>query len=257
MATQAVTERFVKIRGLKTHLLEAGEGPPVVYLHGAGGAGRWSQFHDLLAAHFHVYAPSHPGFGLSDSLDWLEAVDDLALHYVDLFDALDLERPSLIGSSIGGWVAAELCVWRPDRVARLVLQSAAGLRRDGVDQPDSFAADDEQMARLLYHDPSLAPPVDNSPEAVERRLRDKATMARIAWNPYLHNPRLRHRLYRITVPTLVIWGENDRLIPLPIGQLWAEELPNARLVVLPRCGHVVHRERPVEMAQAVIDFLSS
>lgn len=252
----AVNQRMVDVHGRRVHLLDAGSGPAIVFLHGAGGAGNWSPFLERLARQYRVLAPSHPSFGESDPLPYTRGVQDLALHTLDLLDTLDLEHPVLIGTSLGGWIAAELSVWQPHRASHLVLASSAGLRHPDVPQPDLFAAGPEESARLLNSDPSKAPPADPSPEAVRRRMQDRAALARVAWNPYLHDPALPHRLYRITTPTLLVWGQDDRLIPPAIGQLWAEKIPHARFVTIPACGHSIQREQPGALSELVLEFLA-
>lgn len=236
-------EQFLDRRGVRLQLLEGGEGAPLLYLHGAGGAGQWGAFHDGLARHFRVLAPTHPGFGVSADLPDLSAVDDFALFYLDLLDSLGLESLPVIGHSLGGWIAAELAVWQPQRVSKLVLASAAGLRREGVVQPDIFAQSSTRGG-------------ETSPEALEQALRDRATLARVAWNPYLHNPRLPGRLYRLTMPTMLVWGQNDPLIPPSIGERWAELIPQARLELIPNATHPIHREQPDAVLRAVLPFLA-
>lgn len=246
---------FLDARGTRIQVLHGGDGPPLVYLHGAGGAGEWSRVHARLAETYRVIAPTHPGFGDSAELPGLEAVDDFAFFYLALLDDLGVQQAIVMGHSVGGWIAAELATWDPRRVSRLILSAPAGLRRDGVQQPDLFAADAERSAQLTYFDPTKAPSGVPTPETMEKRLRDRATLARVGWNPYLHNPRLAGRLFRVTSPTLLIWGANDRLIPPQIGEVWAEKLPDARLRLIPSCGHSINREQPDAVADLVGDFL--
>jgi pimeloyl-ACP methyl ester carboxylesterase len=123
-------ERTVSVRGISTHLFEAGDpsAPPVLYLHGTFLGNLWLDFHLALAQQFHVFAPDTPGFGLSERPDWMRDMSDYVLYFRDLLDTLGLEKATLVGHSLGGWMAAELAVWYPERVEKLVLSNAAGMR---------------------------------------------------------------------------------------------------------------------------------
>src|SRR5713101_2233683 len=129
---------IISVGGVRTHLLHGGRGAPLLVLPPEFAADRWFPYHDALAARFQVLAPDHLGFGQSERPDWLDGIDDLGFHYVDLLDTLKLDRVSIIGTSLGGWVAAEFAVAHPERVNRLVLVGAAGLKVDGVARFDVF-----------------------------------------------------------------------------------------------------------------------
>jgi pimeloyl-ACP methyl ester carboxylesterase len=230
----------------------------VLLLHGAGGAGPWRVFHDALASRFSLIVPDHPGFGQTDRPDWLEGVDDVVFHYLDLLPQLGLARASVIGMSLGGWIAAELAVAHPELVDRLVLVDPAGLKQSGMELPDLFAITEEENTRLIFQDQALADeelarPVP--PGALLQRIKNQTTFARLAWNPYLYSLKLGRRLYRVTCPTLLIWGKEDRVIPAANAQLWLDKLPDARLALIENCGHVPHRERTDEFVRLTVDFL--
>ncbi|MFI5266436.1 MAG: alpha/beta fold hydrolase [Chloroflexota bacterium] len=253
-------EAFADVNGVRTHYLRAGAGQTLLYLHGSGGAGMWSPALATLAEQFDVIAPAHPGFGQSDRPDWLEGIDDMVVHYLDLLDALGLERAHLIGSSLGGWIAAELAVTNSQRLASLTLVDAAGLRVEGAAVPDMFAMDREAQTRIVFHDPALAEqalatPLDD--DGLAYYLKNQTTLALLAWDPYLHDPKLHRRLHRISAPTLIVWGEQDRLIPLAHGRAYAEAIPGARLEVIPNCGHIPHQEQTDDFTRIVRHFLLS
>lgn len=261
-AQPAVRTDRVAVGDIAIELLRAGNGPPLLFLHGAGSAGRWLPAHADLARSYSVYLPSHPGFGASDWPDWLDGVDDLVFHYTDFLDAFGLDRPVVIGASLGGWIAAELALARPDRIGPLVLVNAAGLYVPSLELPDVFPLTPEQVTRLYYHDPArveaaIAALADRSPESTARANRDRAATARLAWQPYFADLKLRRRLHRIRTRTLVLWGANDRIFPVALGAAYAEGIPNARLVTIPGCGHAPHDERPAEFVRAVRDFLDA
>ena len=186
------------------HVQRGGEGPPLLFLHAAGGAGAWHPFLGLLARRFAVVAPDHPGFGGSDDLPEVEAMDDLVYHYLDVLDRLGLERVHVVGGSLGGWLAAELAVHSPERIERLALLGAAGLRVPGNMATDIFLMTPDQVVTTLFHDPAAAAgmfPEEPDVDFILATYRDQAGLARYGWAPYLNNPKLERRLHRITAPT--------------------------------------------------------
>jgi pimeloyl-ACP methyl ester carboxylesterase len=130
---------FVDVRGVRTHVLKGGRGRPLLVLHPEFAANMWAPYHDALAAQFFVLAPDHLGFGESERPDWLDTIDDLVFHYVDLLDLLRIERLSIVGTSLGGWIAAAIAIAHPERVERLVLAAPAGVKVDGDARFDFFA----------------------------------------------------------------------------------------------------------------------
>ncbi len=248
-------ERELDVRGTRVHLQVGGDGPPLLFLHGAGGSA-WLPGLERLAERYRVYAPTHPGFGQSDNRDDWDSIDDYVYHYLDLLDVLELDRVHLLGASLGGWLAAELAVGHSHRLRSLVLLNAAGLWVDEAPMTDIFIISPEEMNRLAWYDPSKAPPAPPStPESMVAQARARTTVARLAWNPYFHNPKLPGRLSRISVPTLIVWGANDGVIPLEHGKRYQELIPGSELVVIPECGHIVLREQPEAGAQAIVEFL--
>lgn len=250
----------VAVRGVRTQLFKGGRGRPLLVLHPEFGAGMWAPYHDALAARFQVVAPDHLGFGGSDHPDWLDSIDDLVLHYVDLLDLLAIGRTSILGTSLGGWIAAAFAIAHPERVDRLVLAAPAGIRVEGVPRYDYFAHPLEDTLRRLFHDPSRAAqiaPTDSDAEVLVRSHRELATLARLSWNPYLFDPKLQQRLPRITNPTLVVWGSEDAVLPPAHGDAFAALLPCATLTHLPACGHMVPFEQTEQFARLAIEFLES
>jgi pimeloyl-ACP methyl ester carboxylesterase len=250
----------VDVRGVRTHLLRGGRGTPLLVLHPEFGANMWAPYHDALAARFHVLAPDHPGFGESERPDWIDGVDDLVLHYVDLLDALELEHVSVLGTSLGGWIAAALAVARPDRIDRLVLAAPAGIRVEGVPRYDYFANPFEDALQHLFHDPRRAAqllPAAYGAEVVVHAYRELTTLARLSWNPYLYDRKLQQRLPRIGAPTLIVWGENDTVLPPPHATAFAALVPGAALRMLPQCGHLVPYEQTEAFTALAIEFLAA
>jgi len=252
------TEQYLELAGGRVHLLRGGEGEPLLFLHAAGGAGTWLEFHRLLARGFEVIAPDHPGFGGSDEFAEADGMDDLVFHYLDVMDGLGLDRPHVVGASFGGWIAAELAVAAPRRVGSLVLLSAAGLRLPDHPVADLFLMPPGQLVATLYHDLAIAAsqfPAEPDLDFVLAQYRDLAALARFSWAPFLSNPKLERRLHRITARTLVVVPSDDRLVPVAHGRRYAERIPGARFAEIANCGHAMHVERPEEFAEITAAFL--
>jgi pimeloyl-ACP methyl ester carboxylesterase len=257
-ASRDPVEEYLDFPGGRVHVLRGGHGPALLLLHAAGGAGRWHQFHELLARQFTVFAPDHPGFGGSDELASVEGVDDLVYHYLDVIDRLGLDRPHVVGMSFGGWVAAELAVAAPLAIGSLVLFGPAGLRLPEHPVADLFLMTPQQRKIALFRDSAKAAtifPADPDLDAVLDAYRDLTALARFAWSPLLSNPKLERRLHRVTAPTRVVWASDDRLIPIAHGRRYAELIPGAEFTVIEDCGHAACFERPRESADLVTEFL--
>jgi pimeloyl-ACP methyl ester carboxylesterase len=256
----AGTSEVLELGGGNIQLLRGGEGPPLLMLHAVGGAGMWLPHHSLLAEHFEVFAPDHPGFGGSDLLDQVDDVEDLVYYYLGLLDQLGLERVVVVGESFGGWIAAELAAHSPHRVEKLVLMGAPGLRIPGHTPFDVFLAPPEQLAGALFHNPAIAAalfPSEPTVEEIVHSYTEASAFARYAFTPFLNNPKLERRLSRISAPTLVLWAEHDRLIPRIHGERYAERIPDARLQIIDNSGHALTGERPEAVAEAILAFAAA
>jgi pimeloyl-ACP methyl ester carboxylesterase len=256
-----VTEEFLELAGGRVHLLRGGTGEPVLFLHAAGGAGEWHPVHELLASRgFEVIAPDHPGFGKSDEFPELDRIDDLVFHYLDVLDALGLDRPHVVGGSFGGWIAAELAVYAPHRIGSLTLLSAAGLRLPEHPVTDLFLVPPAQLPAVLFHNPPPPAPATDGPldlDAIIAAYREATALARFAWVPFFNDPKLERRLRRITAPTLVAAPSDDRVIPVEHARRYAERIPNAVYTEVPDCGHAMYFEQPGEFVQLVAAFLNA
>lgn len=237
-----------------------GMGQPLVFLHAAGGAGAWTDFHGRLAQRFEVFAPDHPGFGESDELPDVEDIDDLVYHYLEVMDRYGLDRPAVVGASFGGWIAAELAVHSPERVGPLALLSPAGLRIPEHPVADLFFMTPDEQVRTLFSDPTAAAdlfPDDPDVEDILHAYRDQTALARFGWVPFLANPKLERRLSRVNSPSLIVWPDDDRLIPIAHGHRYVERIPGAELRTVESCGHALYFERPDAVADVVLDFLTT
>ncbi|HEX6511941.1 MAG TPA: alpha/beta fold hydrolase [Chloroflexota bacterium] len=249
---------ILDVRGIPVHYQRTGQGQPLLYLHGSGAALQWDAGLTALADRFDVIAPAHPGFGPYERPEWMDTIADYAFHYLDFMDALGLDCVHLMGTSMGGWMAAELAVCSSQRLTSLTLIDAAGLQVEGAPAPNVFAMTREEQTRLVFHDQTLADQalaVDLDEAALAAYRHNVAIMELLARDPYLHDPKLPHRLHRVSTPTLVVWGAQDRLIPPAHGRAYAEAIPRARLTLIPDCGHIPHQERPDEFLAIVQGFL--
>ncbi|HZD65275.1 MAG TPA: alpha/beta fold hydrolase [Acidimicrobiales bacterium] len=257
---QSALARRLEIGSGAISYFRAGSGRPVLFLHGGGGAGEWNPYHQALSGQVDLIAPDHPGFGLSDDLPELRDVDDLVYHYLDVLDAFGLAQVDLVGASFGGWIAAELAVHSPERFRRLVLLAPVGLRIPEHPVSDLFLMTPPQLLRSLFHDPDLVESLSAAEPATEdilRSYRDLGAMARFGWVPFLNNPKLEGRLRRISSPTRVVAAEHDRIVPRAHCERYAAAIPDAELVVVENCGHVLYGERPEAVAATVTDFLAA
>jgi pimeloyl-ACP methyl ester carboxylesterase len=246
------------VRGCNITMMRGGAGRPLLILHGAGGMGGWAPYMGDLAARHDVIVPEHPGFGASDTPDWLDNIPDLANFYLDLLDQLDLNNVDLVGFSIGGWIAAELAARNTRRLASLTLVAAAGIHVKGVEQVDTFLRNDEQRIRDMFHDPRRADEMlqhASRPELEDINLKNRTTTAKLIWQPRGYDPHLYKWLHRIDVPTLLIWGANDRLFPKDYALAYQRLIPGSKVEIIPDCGHLPQVEQRQAFVSALEGFL--
>jgi pimeloyl-ACP methyl ester carboxylesterase len=247
----AFTESFVEVDGCKVHLRRGGGGEPLLFLHGASGAPVIMPFMEKLAQRFDVLVTEHPGYGRSDEPEWLENIHDMAYFYLDLLAHLNLRNVTLVGSSMGGWIAMEVAVRDTSRLKSLVLVSPAGVAAPGVRAADIFLMPPETLVRNLFVDEKLVQARLAQPEDVDISLKNRHTTARLAWEPRLHDPFLPRWLHRIDVPVKIIWGREDRILPVGLMDELKRRLPKAQAFVLENCGHLPHAEKMEEFVDIV------
>ena len=255
------TQEFVNVGGTKIHLLKGGAGDPLLVLHGAGGHQGWLRYVQGLAERFTVYLPSHPGYGRSERPDWLETISDLACFYTWFMEEQGLDRIRAIGHSMGGWLAAEIAVSCHHAFSKLLLVDPVGIKPQKGEITDVFIISPAQVLELLFHDAAQAPEYAQvygkvpTPADLEVAESNREMAVRLCWKPYMHDPRLASLLGRLHIPTRVIWGRQDQLVPLECGQLYHKAIPGSDLVIINNCGHVPQVEKPQEFVKAALDFL--
>ena len=259
-ASGGTNTTMLSLAGIDIALFERGEGEPILFLHGAQGVEPAERFLGLMAQHRKVVAPSHPGFGRSALPDWLDSVDDIVHVYLELMDRLGLARVDVIGCSVGGWIAADLASKVPERVRRLVLVGPVGVKVGPVDRldiPDIFAMPQDKLQRLVFHDPEKhrPDPKSMSDEALTVMVRNRETLALLAWEPYMHNPKLKHRLHRAGMPALFVRGASDGLVSAEYLSAYAALLPDAQSETIAAAGHAPQVEQPEALAARVLAFL--
>jgi pimeloyl-ACP methyl ester carboxylesterase len=258
-----VTDRRVSVwQGkINANIKVAGSASPVVFLHGAGGL-TWDPFLEALAARHTVYAPEHPGTtnGDPEAISHLDTVWDLVLYYDDVLDALGLRSAPIVGHSFGAMMAAELAANNPDRVSKLVLMCPIGLWRDEVPIRNwMLVTPASDMAKLLFYEPdgSLARAVlgQTDAEAQIKMIWSMACTGKFVWP--IPDKGLKKRIHRIQAPTLVVWGQQDRLVPSSYAHEFASRIPGARVEMIDRAGHLLGVEHPERMAELVEQFLTN
>jgi pimeloyl-ACP methyl ester carboxylesterase len=248
----------IDVHGCKIGLRRSGKGAPLLFLHGAQGLNGHEPGLAALAADFHVIAPDHPGFGRSDISAAVDDMADLALFYLDLLDVLKLDRVHVVGQCLGGWLGLEIAVRNTARIKSLVIANSGGIRLKGVSRADMFACSEDDLLGLLFAGKAGAEWLRSwrsSAELEEIYDRNRAAAARYSWSPRLCNPKLERWLHRIDVPTHVVWGEKNRLIPPPYASALKDLIPGATAATLQDCAHMLHYEQPQAFAGEVSQFI--
>jgi pimeloyl-ACP methyl ester carboxylesterase len=250
--------------GAELKLIDRGDGPPVLILHEGTGLVTDAPFLDRLASQNRVIAPVHPGFDRSERPAEFDSVDDLAYLYLDLLDDMEITTCSLVGFSFGGWIAAELAVRAPHRFDKLVLVDAVGIRVGGRldrDIADIWALPFDELATRSASNAAVASKIFGfatmSDEAAVEWARNNDTLALYSWQPYMHSPKLRSRLGRVSAQTLVVWGADDGIVTTDYGRCYADSIPGARFEVIDGAAHLPHLDQPYAFAQLVGGFLRS
>jgi len=251
-------DQEIDLSGLKVRVGRGGSGRPVLVLHHDIGTLDKLPFYEALSAHFDTIVPVHPGFGeKSQRANWVRHPRDLAALYQWLLAEFKIERASLVGLGFGGWIAAEMAALAPRDFHRLVLVGAMGIKPSEGEIKDQAIVSYIDYAKAGFHDP----------KAFERNYGDVSTdqlvdwdlcremSFRIAWKPYMYNTSLPHLLGGVKAPALVVWGDDDQIVPKSAGEIFVKSLPGARFETVANSGHCVDMEQPDALAKLVISFV--
>ena len=254
-------ESTLVVNGTRIDMVEKGSGRPLLFLHAENGIELSAAAIAELAKSARVIAPTHPGYGRSDIAKGMRTVDDLSYFYLDLLDQLDLRDLTVVGVSLGAWIAAEMAVKTTARMSRLVMANAVGIKvadRETRDIVDIFALTEKEYLDIVYCDPEVGKRDYKALPDIEvlAAARAREATARLAWNPFFHNPRLKSRLHRIRIPTLFLWGAHDRMLSEAYGRAYCAMIPGARFETIERAGHFPDHEQPKVFADKVAAFIS-
>jgi len=251
--TTWISETF-PIAGATLHVARSGSGTPLLVLHHDIGTLARLPFYDALARDFTVLLPSHPGYDRSERPAWVRSVRDVAAVYQGLLAQRGLAEVTLVGLGFGGWIAAEMATMAPRALAKLVLVGAMGIKPEQGDIADQALVSYIDYVRLGFADQKVYDRLfgaETSTPTLEQWDLNREMTFRIAWKPYMYNPSLPHLLGGVATPTLVVWGREDRIVPLECGERYVKALPNARLEVIDGAGHFVEMEKPEELARLI------
>ncbi len=237
-------------------VFRVGRGPALLCLHGARGNPGWMQYHEKLASDYSVHAPSHPGYNASERPSWVESIADVArFHLAYLRQEAPGGQAIIMGFSMGGWIAAEMAAMCPQAVKGLILVDAVGIKAPVGEIAELLMVSPSSTQHLSYYDVSKAPDLNAIPPEEQQVLWSNREMtSRLCWKPYMHNPNLPDYLKLISVPSTIIWGRQDGIVPLSCGERYRDVLAGSELHVIEECGHSPQNEKPEEFLQIVSNF---
>ena len=261
MTTSTETHRTeqIQVADRRVQYLQGGSGDPVLVLHHSTGNPGWMPFFDQLAGAHAVHVPDLPGYGQSERPEWARDSRDIAILLHQLLDKQGHDSIPIVGLGFGGWIAAEMATMNQGRISSLVLVGAAGIRPDEGEILDQMLIDYHEYVQAGFHDEAkYAAEFGEDPAQEVRELWDfsREMTARLTWKPYMHNRRLPSLLQEVQTPTLLVWGDDDRVVPLGVAQAYEQAMPHARLEVVADCGHLVDMEQPARLVELVTAHLT-
>ena len=255
------TEERLQVAGGEMHVLKGGNGDPLLVLHDEMGQPGWLRLHEELARNYTVYAPSLPGFGVTDRMDWIMNVRDMACWTLWAMEDLGLSNPNVLGFSLGGWIAAEMATQNPGAFRKMALAAPAGILPPTGEILDMFLVVSKEFITAGVHNPVGAAefqqicPDEPTPEMVEAWETAREEACRLTWRPYMHDRSLPHRLGRLrNLPSLIAWGRHDEVVPPSAGEVYNDSISGSRLETLEGCGHRSDIEKPEELVALLRDF---
>jgi pimeloyl-ACP methyl ester carboxylesterase len=256
-----VTTETVAVGGTSLHVLRGGAGRPVLVLHGMEGHEGWLAFHAALAGQATVYAPSHPGYGHTECPPWLSSVQHQAVFYNWFLQAAGLDGVDLVGVGVGGWIAAQMAVMCSASLRHLVLVDAAGVRPEHGEILDVFVTPWQQVIECAFADAKKSPEHariygGGIAEFGGAREAGRTMSMRMCFRPHMYDPALPGMLGKIQVPTLIVWGREDQIVPLECAFQYQHAIPGATVRILDGCGHFAHLEQPRLLAETIGRFIA-
>jgi len=256
MTTGTVTHTTeqIQVASRRIQYLKGGSGDPLLVLHHSTGNPGWLPLYDRLAASRTVLVPDLPGYGQSERPEWARDPRDLGILLYQMLDKLGQGAVPIVGLGFGGWIAAEMATMNAARISRLVLVGAPGIQPEDGEILDQMLIDYHEYVQAGFHDESKYAAefgAELAPEIKELWDFSREMTARLTWKPYMFNRRLAHLLEEVQTPTLIVWGDDDRVVPLSVGRAYEQALPNARLEVVANSGHLVDLEQPARLAELV------
>jgi pimeloyl-ACP methyl ester carboxylesterase len=245
------------INGCKIMVQRGGRGEPLLYLHGAGVVSTVVPFMEHLARSFDLIVPQHPGYGESDMPPWLGSMRDMALYYHDFMDHFRIRDVHVVGTSIGGWIAATVAYVNPMPLKTLTLVCAGGLSNPAIPRPSAMPRTQAETMRLVLYDQALAEqmiarlPANTDDNPVNKK--NRAT-SQILAGESRHDPDMPKWLHRIRAPVHIVWGKDDRFTPVGYADEFKKHLPAARVTLIDKCGHLPYTEHPQLYAEAITRF---
>jgi pimeloyl-ACP methyl ester carboxylesterase len=254
-------EELIAIGDTDIEVVRRGAGKPLLLIPSEDMLEADSAFVADLAKRFEVIIPSPPGFGRSSRPGWIDTPTDLAYLLLSLVKQIGLNGVPAIGCSLGGWIATEMAAMDDRCFSRLVLIDPYGVKLGGAterDYVDLWQLSPQKRDALKWRNPEKAARDTASldDDALGRIARNLESFARLSWQPYLHNPKLKHLLYRITAPTLVLWGEEDGVASTDFARRYTPLIPGASLATIAQAGHYPHLEQPEATLRRVTEFLA-
>jgi pimeloyl-ACP methyl ester carboxylesterase len=259
--TGRFTEARVEVAQTPLYLLKGGSGRPLLVLHGVEGHEGWLAFHEALAEHATVYAPAHPGYGQTPRPAWMESIAHQAIFYHWFLQEAGLRDVDLVGVGVGGWIAAQMAVMCTAPLRHLILVGAAGVRPRQGEVLDIFIIPWREVVERSFYDAPRCPEyqrIYGAEPLVEfggKREAGRSMSIRMCFRPYMYDPALEPTLGKIRLPTLIVWGAQDQIVPLECGHRYQQAIPGATLRLLERCGHWAHFERPQALAEIIQEFI--
>ncbi len=262
ISSNGCTESTIHVGGTGVALLRGGSGRPLLVLHEELGHPGWLAWHKDLAQDHSLLLPVHPGFGQLPRADWVSNVRDLAAFYSRMLREMALGPVDVIGFSLGGWIAAEMAAADAGQFRRMALVAPTGIRPPEGEILDLFIVTARAYLNASVHDAAATPEFaalygEETPEQFEAWEDARAESARLAWKPYMHNPSLPHLLEGVQgLPTLIVWGRDDRIVPVSAGQAYNRAIAGSELAVFNNCGHRPEIEHTAQFVNRARDFLA-